>query len=136
MASRFSHKKSKHTKGYAYDKLRFVPLVVSTFGVLHEDFMRLLWLTTSASRGSGLAVGEVREQGFGAGTRKLLFAKLRSRVSVLAARTFAMRYEGFCGVFPRLFPSYNYEPSDPSLLLFTTPVGEAVGPVRDVFLGG
>ena len=47
-----------------------------------------------------------------------------------------MSYDGFCGVFPRLFPSYNYEPSDPSLLLFTTPVGEAVGPVRDVFSGG
>ncbi len=75
MQSRFSAKSKKHRAAYEAQLLHFVPLIVSTFGVLHEDFLRLLWILTSESRGSGLAVGEVREAGPGAGHRQMLFAK-------------------------------------------------------------
>ena len=56
--------------------LHFVPLVVSTFGVLQDDFLRLLWLATSSARGAGLAVGEVLEAGQSWSHGQQLFTKL------------------------------------------------------------
>ncbi len=52
MQLRFSAKRKKHHAAYETQLLHFVPLIVSTFGVSHEDFLRLLWILTLESRGS------------------------------------------------------------------------------------
>ena len=136
MSDRFSHKNTKHSHDYSIQNLCFVPLVASTFGVLNDEFLRLLWLATSNARGSGLAVGEVRES-FGSTQRQMLFSKLRSRVSVLAARSCAMRFDSFAGVHPFLADTRHYNPSDPFFLFETPLVGPVIGPLQGLnFRGG
>lgn len=131
MEARFNAKKSKHTNPYSAQQLHFVPLVVSTFGVLHDDFLRMLWLATSASRGSGLAVGEIREAGPGAGERQLLFSKLRARVSVAAARAAACRFLGYSNDVNVRSVAVSYNPTDPGFLEHGGVTAEAIGPVRE-----
>ena len=133
--ARFNHKKQKHQGPYAGMNLHFLPLVVSTFGVLQDDFLRLLWLATSASGGSGLSVGEVREHK-GSDVRQMLFSKMRSRISVAAARSCAMRYDAFCGFKPSYPVSHKYIPSDPLFAHDNRLVGTVIGPTRGVLLGG
>jgi hypothetical protein len=132
MENRFSAKKTKHSVQYSARQLHFVPLVVSTFGVLQDDFMRLLWLVTSASRGSGLAVGEIREAGPGAGERQMLFSKLKARVSVAAAQAAACRFLGYSNhvTFPQRAVA-SHAPTDPYFTEHTGLAADAIGPVRE-----
>jgi hypothetical protein len=132
MQSRFSAKSKKHRAAYEAQLLHFVPLIVSTFGVLHEDFLRLLWILTSESRGSGLAVGEVREAGPGAGHRQMLFAKMRARVAVLVAKSAAMRFAGYSVVPSRIQSCHSHIPTDLMFSQLNPPLGNAIGPVREV----
>ena len=76
---------------YSSIGLSFVPLVASTFGALHEDFLRFLWLLSQPDQDHDLAVGEIREAGPSTPLRQLLFAKLRARASLAAAYAAAMR---------------------------------------------
>ena len=57
MGARYNRKLLRHRDYYKARCLEFVPLVVSTFGVLHADFARLLWLLASPTRDPTLAVG-------------------------------------------------------------------------------
>lgn len=129
MSARYTHKNTKHKNAYSTLALplNFLPLVVSTFGTLHLDFLRLLWLTTSAASGSGLAIGEVREH-HNSDVRRMLFSKLSSRVSVAAARSCAMRYTGFSGFRLYSGPIRNHVPSDANFTQDNRIVGSVIGP--------
>lgn len=129
LSQRFSSKKSKHNSYYLAIGCTFVPLVVSTFGVMHEDFVRFLWLVSRPSQDSSLAVGEVREAGPSASLRQLLFAKLRARVAVAAAYAAAMRLLAVPLDRGTLPPTANYVPDDPTFTHDSALAGLPIGPV-------
>mmetsp|Transcript_36345 Transcript_36345/g.91401 ORF Transcript_36345/g.91401 Transcript_36345/m.91401 type:complete len:159 (-) Transcript_36345:8-484(-) len=124
LTERYAAKMRKHGQAYRDIQRRFIPLIVSSYGVLHPDFLRLLWVI-AAQRDTDLDVGEVREKAVG-DPRHLILYKLRSRVAVAAARATASRLLGSAGgVFfrPPPHPRRAYEPSDPT---FTSPVGASL----------
>jgi hypothetical protein len=119
LSQRFSAKRSKHQQAYENQDLLFLPLVVSTFGVLHPDFLRLLWiLADKASHTTD--VGEVRTGSIYQTPRQLVFHKLHARVSIAAAKATVMCILGISGSVHYVPPTVSYEPSDPSLLLPTS----------------
>jgi hypothetical protein len=127
MSQRFTAKRSKHEKGYENQDLLFLPLVISTFGVLHPDFLRLLWIL--AGKASHVTdVGEVRTGSIYQTPRQLIFHKLHARVSIAAAKATTMRILGISGSVHYMPPTLSYEPSDPSLLLPTSVNGIPIGP--------
>jgi hypothetical protein len=124
-----SAKTSKHHSFYAALGCQFVPLVASTFGVLHEDFVRFLWLISRPNSDHNLAVGEIREAGPSSSLHHLLFAKLRARMSVAAAYAAAMRLLAIPLDRGTLPPTARYTPDDPSFAHATTLTGMPLGPV-------
>ena len=127
---RYNHKKHKHAKNFANQEVLFVPLVVSTYGVLHEEFLRFLWhLAVVSAAPDAVVMGEVREAGQGLSNRQLLFAKMRSRMSVAAAYAASMRYTGFADVAPLNGSASRYQPSDPSFGSECSLAGIPIGPV-------
>ena len=137
---RSSSKNTKYKDYYSSLGAVFVPLVVSTFGVMHDDFVRLLWILARPARDDSLAVGEVREAGRDAPRRQLIFHKLRARIAVAAAYAAAMRLDG-----TPLEPAYlssvaNYVPDDPAFALDVALdnglCGGPIGPVRGVAENG
>ena len=132
LAARASAKLSKHKSFYSSIGLSFVPLVASTFGVLHEDFLRFLWLLSEPDSDHDLAVGEIREAGPSTPLRQLLFAKLRARASVAAAYAAAMRLLAIPLDRRPLPSSASYVPDDPSFTHDTVLSGLPIGPVGGV----
>ena len=127
---RHAKKMKSHNESYAQQELHFVPLIVSTFGVLDDDFMRLLWLATSAARSTGMSVGEVREAGPSSTVRQHFFSKLRSRVAVAAATATAMRLDACAREVWRPPPLGAHVPSDASFYLPDSAlVGAPIGAV-------
>ena len=120
----------KHDQAYRDLQLRFIPLVVSSYGVLHPDFLRLLWVIAGEKDDSAVVqVGEVREKIIG-NPRQAILYKLRSRVAVAAAHATAMRLLGsVAGVFyrPPVGPRQFYDPSDPSFTAVSSLSGLSVG---------
>mmetsp|Transcript_36684 Transcript_36684/g.92234 ORF Transcript_36684/g.92234 Transcript_36684/m.92234 type:complete len:118 (+) Transcript_36684:1498-1851(+) len=51
MNERHKAKTTKHLQAYATRGLCFTPLVASTYGVLHPEFLRLLWILAGAHDG-------------------------------------------------------------------------------------
>ena len=92
---RSSSKNTKYRDYYSQIGCTFVPLVVSTFGVMHDDFVRLLWLLAHPPSVTTLSqsASRIREAGSSAPLRHLLFAKLRARVAVAAAYAAAMHLD-------------------------------------------
>jgi hypothetical protein len=127
LTQRFSAKRSKHQKAYENQDLLFLPLVISTFGVLHPDFLRLLWILADKAS-SATDVGEVRTGSIYQTPRQLIFHKLHARVSIAAAKATVMRALGISGTVYYVPPTVSYEPSDPSLLLPTSVTGIPIGP--------
>jgi hypothetical protein len=111
---RYRAKRRKYDAAYTSLHSLFVPLVATTYGVLHPEFLRLLWalsdVTLEPTSSAPLHIGEVRHGKPGrALTRSGLFAKLRARVSSGIAFASAGRMLGL-GVpvpraLPRVFPS-------------------------------
>ena len=123
---RYRAKMTKHGAAYDLMSLCFVPLVVSSFGVLHDDFLRLLWVLAGRIDDE-LEVGEVRDRAYDT-PRHHLFFKLRSRMAIGAARAASMRLVGIPGAVhytrpPRQF----YDPSDPTFGLNTALNGMPLG---------
>lgn len=130
MQSRYSAKWRKHQDAYKRRGYLFVPLVASTFGVLHADFVRFLWAITHVHRGPSLAVGEVREAGSSAAPlRHLLFLKLHARMSVAAARAAAMRLDGLAHDPCNLPPDSRFVPDDPDFAWSASLAPLELGPV-------
>ena len=127
LAQRFSAKRSKHQKAYENQDLLFLPLVISTFGVLHPDFLRLLWILAGKAS-NATDVGEVRTGSIYQTPRQLIFHKLHARVSIAAAKATVMRALGISGSVYYVPPTTSYEPSDPALLLPTSVTGIPIGP--------
>ena len=132
LATRASAKLSKHKTFYSSISLAFVPLVASTFGVLHEDFLRFLWVLSQPDRDHDFAVGEIREAGASTPLRQLLFAKLRARASVAAAYAAAMLLLAIPLDRRPLPSSASYVPDDPSFTHDTVNSGLPIGPVEGV----
>jgi hypothetical protein len=131
LSQRFAAKRSKHQKGYENQDLLFLPLVISTFGVLHPDFLRLLWILADKSS-QATDVGEIRTGSIYQTPRQLIFHKLHARVSIAAAKATVMRILGISGSVYYMPPTLSYEPSDPSLLLPTSVTGIPIGPFPSV----
>ena len=106
--------------------------MASTFGVLHEDFLRFLWLLSHSDSDHDLAVGEIREAGPSTPLRQLLFAKLRARASVATAYAAAMRLLAIPLDRRPLPSSASYVPDDPSFTHDTVLSGLPLGPVGGV----
>jgi hypothetical protein len=136
MGARYAHKLHKHRDYYNARCLEFVPLVVSTFGVLHADFARLLWLLASPARDPTLAVGEVREAGPLASRRHLFFYKLHSRMAVMAARAAAQRLDGMAYAPGRLPFATEHVPTDPAFAYVDSLAPLHIGPVTQGGVGG
>lgn len=129
MGARYTHKLHKHREYYRARCLEFVPLVASTFGVLHADFARFLWLLASPERDPTLAVGEVREAGPQASRRHLFFYKLHSRMAVMAARAAAQRLDGLAYAPGRLPYTADHVPTDPAFAYTDSLAPLHIGPV-------
>ena len=129
MQARFSAKWGKHNAAYDRRGFLFVPLVASTFGVLHADFVRFLWAITHVYRDPSLAVGEVREAGAATPMRHLLFLKLHARMSVAAARAAAMRLDGLAHAPCMLPPDSRFVPDDPDFAWSASLSPLELGPV-------
>jgi len=129
MQNRYNKKLSKHGRWYGIRGLSFVPLVASTFGVLHADFVRFLWVLSRPVRETGLAVGEVREAGPSASQRYLLFAKLHARMAVASAVAAAMRLDGVASMPGQYVAAERWIPSDPNFASQGSLVADVIGPV-------
>ena len=124
---RWLDKKGKHAQ-YFHHGFLMVPLIASTFGHLHPDFLRFLWHFSRVDIDNNPAIfdlyttGEVRH-GYDAtddeATRiqKAIFLKLKARITSLVARSAASRMLGYtCELeikhFHRSLPSTNarYDP--------------------------
>ena len=107
--------------------ITFIPLVASTFGVLHDDFLRFLWILSEPDRDYDLAVGEVRDAGPSTPLRNLLFTKLRARASVAAAYAAAMRLLAIPLDRAPLPSSAHYVPDDSTFTHETALAGVPIG---------
>ena len=127
LSQRYSAKELKHGKQYRGMGLCFLPLVVSSFGVLQDDFLRLLWILAGKCDVDDYDSGEVRERALDS-PRHHFFFKLRSRVAMGAARAASMRLVGVPGpVHYQRAPLRFYDPSDPSFMLPSALCGMPLG---------
>ena len=122
-------KLSQHDRWYKIRGLCFVPLVASTFGVLHADFVRFLCVLSRPPREAGLDVGEVREAGRSASQRHLVFAKMHARMAVASAVAAAMRLDGVASVPGQYVTAERWIPSDPTFASQGSLVADVIGPV-------
>ena len=129
---RYNAKKSKHFQPYSSLDILFLPLVASTYGVLHPDFLRLLWMIAEKAT-SPADTGEIR----GAQTpedqaslRKCLFFKAKARVSCTVARAAAGRIMGYVGTGSNFPYSHSYYPTDPDFLVLNSPSFIQCGPAE------
>jgi len=122
--TRFRAKLRKHSPPYTSKGFFFVPLIASTYGQLHPDFLRFLWHYSRVPPDHPLlyelyTTGEVRH-GYNQGDdlltciQKALFFRLKARITSLIARTTASRILGYsCSVEVkhhfRSFPSDHHE---------------------------
>ena len=107
-------------------------MVVSTFGALQADCLRVLWLATASKQrdDAELAVGEVRQVARGPrplDVRQAWFTKLCARLSLCAARTLARRYDAAYSPLSYLPPFSR--PLHPAELLAVDLAGAHIGPV-------
>ena len=93
-----------------YDML----LIATTYGVLHEDFLRTLWLVADKTREHCHTVGEVREGPAARDYRRNIFTRLRARASVAVARHTAMRLDAQVPLPATAFAHRSYVSSDPN----------------------
>ena len=129
--SRWGAKKSKHSN-YFHHGFFMVPLVASTFGHLHPDFLRFLWNFAQVDRNHPALfdlyrTGEVRHGYCGTDDeatkiQKAIFLKLKARVTSLVARSAASRMLGYtCELeikhYHRTFPSTHAHYDSYSLLV-------------------
>jgi len=121
---RFRAKYGKHSPHYTTKGFFFVPLIASTVGQLHPDFLRFLWHYSRVPSDHPLlyelyTTGEVRF-GYSQGDdllrtiQKALFFRLKARITSLVARTTAARILGYsCLVEKKVrfrpFPSQHHE---------------------------
>jgi hypothetical protein len=132
---RYREKRGKYDQAYTSLRCLFVPLVASTYGVLHSEFLRLLWVlsdvTLDPSSSAPLQIGEVRHGKPGrALSRHGLFAKLRARVCSAIAFASAGRILGVGIAGPRAMPKCF-----PSDCVFCVCPGECYVPPPSVFAG-
>lgn len=122
--NRFRAKFRKHSPPYTSKGFFFVPLIASTYGQLHPDFLRFLWHYSRVPSDHPLlyelyTTGEVRH-GYSQGDdlltciQKALFFRLKARITSLIARTTASRILGYsCSLEVkhrfRSFPSDHHE---------------------------
>ena len=122
--NRFRAKYCKHSPPYTTKGFFFVPLIASTVGQLHPDFLRFLWHYSRVPSDHPLlyelyTTGEVRF-GYSQGDdllrtiQKALFFRLKARITSLVARTTAARILGYsCLVEKKVrfrpFPSQHHE---------------------------
>ena len=111
-------------------------MVASTFGVLHADLARFLWLLAGPERDPTLAVGEVREAGPQASRQHLFFYKLHARMAVMAARAAAQRLDGLAYAPGRLPFAMDHVPTDPAFAYVDSLAPLHIGPVTQGGLGG
>ena len=116
MMVRARDKIRKHQGPYAIDTSRahFAPLIATTYGVLHEDFLRTLWLVADKTREHCHTVGEVREGPAARDYRRNIFTRLRARASVAVARHTAMRLDAQVPLPATAFAHRSYVSSDPN----------------------
>ena len=129
--SRWGAKKSKHSN-YFHHGFFMVPLVASTFGHLHPDFLRFLWNFSQVDHNHPALfdlyrTGEVRHGYCGTDDeatkiQKAIFLKLKARVTSLVARSAASRMLGYtCELeikhYYRTFPSTHAHYNSYSLLV-------------------
>ena len=62
----------------------------------------------------------------------MLFAKMRARVAVLVAKSAAMRFSGNSVVPSRIQSCHSHIPTDLMFSHLNLPLGNAIGPVREV----
>ena len=133
--NRFRAKYTKHSPPYTTKGFFFVPLIASTVGQLHPDFLRFLWHYSRVPTDHPLlyelyTTGEVRF-GYSQGDdlirtiQKALFFRLKARITSLVARTTAARILGYsCLVEKKVrfrpFPSQHHE-FNPYFLLAPPP---------------
>ena len=81
MTVRARDKIRKHQGAYAIDTnpAHFAPLIATTYGVLHEDFLRTLWLVADKTREHCHTVGEVREGPAASNYSRNIFTRLLAR---------------------------------------------------------
>ena len=78
--------KRKHYKQYEHNsRLCFLPLVVSTYNDMCNDFLRLLWLLAEAQFEVAIASGLVDTDTALSHQVKLFAARLRSRIACVTA---------------------------------------------------
>jgi hypothetical protein len=127
LTQRFSSKRKKHQEAYSNQDLLFLPLVVSTYGVLHQDFLRLLWIIADKSA-RPTNIGEVRTGPICQTPRMIAFHKFVARISIAAAKAAVMRMLGISGSVHYVSPTSTHCPSDPTLLLHSSVAGTPIGP--------
>ena len=95
MTGRAQVKIQKHQGAYASNAnpAHFTPLIATTYGVLHEDFLRTLWLVADKTLEHCHTVGEVREGPAARDYRRNIFTRLRARALAAVARQTAMRLD-------------------------------------------
>lgn len=137
MQTSYRAKVRKHQDAYAKQHVLFLPLVASTYGGLHPDFLKCLWWMTDTSH-VAVDTGEVRQM-YGKGDaalkmRKLLFAKACARMGCAVARAAAGRLLGYAGPgtlhpFARQQGSgwNRYDASDPYFLDVAPIIANSMG---------
>jgi hypothetical protein len=135
LQTRFSAKQLKHQMHYGRQDYLFLPLISSTLGVLHPDFLRLLWVIAGEHSDPVPPTDGSDARDFGcvqSSPRKLLFYKLRSRMAMAAARATAQRLLGSPGSVHYSHPTASYVPTDPAFLTHIPLASLHIGPVPGV----
>ena len=116
MMVRAREKIRKHQGAYATDAnpAHFALLIATTYGVLHEDFLRTLWLVADKTLEHCHTVGEVREGPAARDYRWNIFTRLRARASAAVARQTAMCLDAHVPLPATAFAHRSYVSSDPN----------------------
>ena len=108
------NKLNKHQTDYAGQGIHFVAWVANSFGVLHEDLLRTLWLVAAQTREDSHNRGETSALSPAARDySQSIFARLRARASFAVARHTAMRLDTYAPWPTRVYGHTAYVPTDP-----------------------
>ena len=92
MVAEAREKRSKHARAYEVAKLRFIPLVASTYGEVNDEMIRLIWAIARRAAVARVAELEAANQGEKSSDRKgQIYTQMRGVVAAAVAHASVAR---------------------------------------------